>query len=398
MRQALSTSTIDAMTRSGLASWVRVFSQKLAFAGALVAGCSGTSGVPDASPLDAAMLDAASLDGTSLDAATLDATEGDDAGAPVTVTCAEDVCAGTLDPTTLGPGIDVVATGRDGAGPAGSHWFCRPETGSRWNGRVVLHLVGTWSDPLTDHRFPEHACALGFAALVPMYENRQPARETCGDDGACYEAHRREVVDGVEGAPAPVDVSASSSVRGRVATLLARLVGEAELWATIRDRVAEGDWSDVVLSGHSQGSGHALYLAREEAADRLVLLAGPSDRLGDGTPEHASVPWIDAFRTTPPRTAPSRIFGYLHDDDTIQVVDQVLDNWDATGLADATCSYAAAGGYAPSCRRIRIPSDGCSGLLAHSTVVVRRWGARCALGSGDRTNAATWEHFLLATE
>lgn len=325
--------------------------------------------------------------------------DGVDVGLVVPTTCdASGVCSGSLDPTLLSDAIDAVPTGQDGERPAGMHWFCRPEPRSRWNGRMVLHLVGSWSDPASDHRFPEHACALGFAAIAPMYDNRYPARETCGDDGACYEAHRREVVDGVEGAPLPVDVDGSNSVRRRVDTLLSQLAADDDMWATMRDRLATGDWSAVVLSGHSQGSGHALYLAREEAAERLVLLAGPSDRLGDRTAEHASVPWIDALRATPTRTPPTRIFGYLHEDDTIQVVDQVVANWDAIGVAATTCPYASAGGYDASCRRILIPSEGCPGLRAHTTVIVRRWGPGCVLGSGNQTNQATWEHVLVASD
>lgn len=322
-----------------------------------------------------------------------------DSCSPGEIRCdASGVCAGTLDPSSLDEHTESVPTGFDGTGAAGMHWFCRPEARARWNGRVVLHLIGTWSDPASDHLFPEHACALGFAAIVPMYENRDPAREACGEDGDCYEAHRREVVDGVDGAPAPVDVDVPNSVRGRVATLLARLAEDDDLWATIRDQIAERDWSNVVLSGHSQGSGHALYLAREEAAERLVLLAGPSDRLGDGTEHDAPVPWIDGLRTTPLRTARASVFSYIHEDDTVQIVDQVLDNWDAIGVADTTCTYEVSGGYPPSCRRILIPSDDCPGLRAHAVVVKRRWGQRCFPGFGGRTNEATWEHFLRASD
>jgi hypothetical protein len=354
-----------------------------------LAGCQpGATALPDAASAEDASLVADADAGAA------------DAGPPLVMTCdAAGVCSGTLDPVTLGAGIRPVVGTRAETGAPGSHWFCRPMDASRWNGRVVVHLVGTWSDPATDHRFPERACALGFAALVPMYENRAPARETCLENGPCYEAHRREIVDGVEGAPAPVNVDPAGSLRNRLATLLARLasVGGAP-WPTIRERIAGGDWRAVVVSGHSQGSGHALYLAREEATERVVLLAGPSDRLGDRTPTSAAVPWINALRTTPPRTPVARIFGYLHDDDTVQVVPQVLDNWDAIGVPATTCAYRPEGGYAVGCRRVRIASDGCEGLTAHSTVVVRRWGARCTLGTGDRTNEATWTHVLTATE
>jgi hypothetical protein len=312
------------------------------------------------------------------------------------VICDAAVCSGTADPASLGTGIDPVVGTRSEPGPLGAHWFCRPSDPASWNGRVVIHVVGTWSDPVADHRFPEHACGRGFAAIAPMYENRAPARETCGEDGPCYEAHRREIVDGIEGAPSPVDVDVSSSLRNRIATLLTYLADrDGSPWTRVSERLTAGDWTSVVLSGHSQGSGHALYLGREETAERIVLLAGPSDRLGDRTTTHSAVPWIESMETSPPRT--TLILGYIHEDDTVQVVSQVTDNWRSIGLPTGACDFSESDGYDPSCRRIHIPSDGCDGLSAHTTVIVRRWGSRCALGEEGHTNAATWDFLLTAT-
>jgi hypothetical protein len=348
----------------------------------LAAACGG----PDAPPVTDASSSA--LDARALE----DAAVGADAAAPVS-SCEGAVCSGAVDPVSLGPGIDPVVGTRAETGSPGAHWFCRPSELSAWNGKLVIHIVGTWSDPVADHRFPEHACGRGFAAIAPMYENRAPARETCGEDGPCYEAHRREIVDGEEGAPPPVDVDAASSLRNRIATLLDHLAErDGAPWPDIRDRLAADDWTQVALSGHSQGSGHALYLGREEAAERVVLLAGPSDRLGDRTPTSTAVPWIAALETSPPRTR--LVLGFIHDDDTIQVVSQVTDNWRSIGVPDVTCTHDSAGGYAPSCRRVHIPTDACTGLAAHSTVVVRQWGPACALGAAGRSNAATWDFLL----
>lgn len=349
----------------------------------LAAACGGPTGSDsaDASP-------------STVDAWLEDAAPVVDAAAAAS-SCEGAVCSGAVDPVSLGPGIDPVVGTRDETGRLGEHWFCRPNDRSAWNGRVVIHVVGTWSDPVADHRFPEHACDRGFAAIAPMYENRAPARETCGDDGPCYEAHRREIVDGAEGAPPPVDVDVASSLRNRVATLLDHLAERDGMpWPSIRDRLVADDWTQVVLSGHSQGSGHALYLGREEAAERVVLLAGPSDRLGDRMPTSRAVPWIVALETSPPRTG--LVLGFIHDDDTIQVVDQVTDNWRSIGVPDVRCMHAAAGAYDASCRRIHIPTDACTGPAAHSTVVVRQWGPQCALGTPGRSNASTWDFLLTA--
>lgn len=303
------------------------------------------------------------------------------------------VCSGAIDPTTLGAGIEVVEAGLGGGAP-GAHWFCEPGEGTAWNDRVLLYLVGTYGDPAGEHGMAARACELGFVAVAPMYENRDMARAVCGDDGPCYEAFHVEITDGGGGAPDPVDVDADDSIRSRVATLLEHLAtARGEPWTTVRDRLAADDWSSVVLAGHSQGAGHAAYLAREESAERMILLAGPSDRVASGMPSHAPAPWIAALATTPLRT--TLRLAYMHDDDDFEIVPQVVDNWDLLGLPDGTCAHASAGGYAASCRRVRTATDGCTGLAAHMTPVLERWGERCRAGA-EHENRATWDHLLLA--
>jgi hypothetical protein len=257
----------------------------------------------------------------------------------------------------------------------------------------VLHLVGTYSDPQDDHRFPERACSLGYAAIAPMYENRDMARSTCEEDAACYEGFHVEVVDGVDASPVAVD--GDDAILHRAVTLLDALAdadpGFAG-WGTLAGELAGAAWPDVVVSGHSQGAGHALYVAREHESARLVLLAGPSDQLRDGQPDHAPPPWILGVSGVT-ATPVDRMHAYMHRDDSIEIVPQVFASWDAIGLG-AECPFELDGSYAPSCRRILIPSDRCNGLNAHATVVSRGWGPMCRIGGADFDNVATWAFLL----
>jgi hypothetical protein len=343
----------------------------------VIVGCGAPAAEPDAGHDASAAIDAAV----------------DDAGAPGCEGSLDPVvCSGAVDPTTLGAGIEAVPAGLAGSEP-GSHWYCAPGEGTAWNGRVLLYLVGTFGDPRTEHAFAARACALGFVAIAPMYENRLLVRSVCGEDGDCYEHFHEEIVDGTDVAASPVDVDLDDSIRNRAATLIAHLASEGEPWTTVRDRLMAGDWSNVVLAGHSQGAGQVAYLAREESAERVVMLAGPADQLGDGTPMHTPPPWIAALETAPLRT--SLRLAYIHDDDSFEVVSQVASNWDAMGVADGTCVQSTSGGYDASCRRIRIASDGCAGLAAHLTVILDRWGAACRAGPGEHTNVASWDHLLM---
>jgi hypothetical protein len=348
----------------------------------LLGGCTGS-----AAPLDAPT-PPADVPGTDA--------PGLDAGSSIAPSCADahgvEVCSGIADPTALGDGIEPVAAGIVPGDP-GHHWYCRPGAGVSFNGQLVLHLVGTYSDPEGDHRFAERACSLGWAAIAPMYENRDMARGTCGQDAACYEGFHVEVVDGID--RSPVNVDANDSVLNRARTLLAALVaGDPGFsgWSALATELSGTDWPSVLVSGHSQGSGHALYVAREHATLRLVMLAGPADQLRDGMPDHAPPPWILelASRTATPV---DRFFAYMHRDDSLENVAQVFANWDAMGLG-AACDYALAGGYDAACRRVLIPSDGCGGLNAHTTVVSRGWGPMCRIGGAGFDNVATWAFLL----
>ena len=359
----------------------------------LLAGCSSPPVTTDAFVLDAALVvedSARALDA----AAPVDATS--DAGPPISLTCADaygaSVCSGTADPTALGSGIEPVRAGII-AGDPGSHYYCRPADTASWNGRLLLHLVGTYGDPRDDSRFPERACSLGYAAIAPMYENRDDARSTCEDDPACYEAFHAEIVDGVEGSP--VDVDTDDSIVSRSISLLESLAaGDSSFsgWATVSGELGSAAWPSVAVSGHSQGSGHALFIARDREVRRLVILAGPADQLRDGEPDHTPPPWVTelSMRTVTPV---DRFFAYIHLDDTLERIPQVFASWDAMGLGIA-CDYAQAGGYDASCRRILIPADDCLGLNAHSTVVVRTWGPMCRLGAAGSDNVATWAFLL----
>jgi hypothetical protein len=300
------------------------------------------------------------------------------------------VCEAKLDPAALAPGIEQVPS----MGVNGLHYVCRPERASAFNGRLLVHLVGTGSDPARDHRFVELGCAMGFAGIAPMYENVHDARSVCGDAGACYEGFRREIVEGGDHAPT-VSVDAANSVLSRLRSALDVLAsgdGDFPAWGPLRDAVGARAWSSVAVSGHSQGSGHALYLAREFSVERVIMLSGVNDRVASGTPANAPAPWVAQFGTGA-RTPVTRALGFVHAGDSIAVYPQLIDNWNLLGLGPS-CNWTSAGGYEPSCRRVIITNPMCSGFLAHASTILAQFGPACALGGSAYTNPATWRFLL----
>lgn len=327
---------------------------------------------------------------------------GDGGSSPkVTATCemyaGANICHGTVSPPATGVGIVNVMAGS----AVGKHFFCYPGDAGAFNNKLVIHLVHTGEDPATANAFPKRACALGFAAIAPMYPNPKDAREACGNAAACYTDYRVEVVEGKDRTPA-ISVDAANSINGRVESLLSHLgVYEATFgnkWAALVSQLGSGDYSGTVLSGHEQGAGHALRMAHDHAVERLIMLAGPTDRLNSGMAGSMAPTWIQQWSTDQPLslTAAAKFFGYNHADDSVAIYSQVDDNYTQLGLAATPCTFQAGGGYAATCRRIMIPTAGCTGQNAHQTPAAMMFDNNCTIGGAANNNLATWQFLLTA--
>lgn len=357
----------------------------------VLTACSSSAVVGPTTPSpdgkDAAI--AAPVDGGTTSDAAVD--EGGDAsdGRVATCSAAEGICTGLLDPTQLGPGIAPVRS--VGSGKDGRHAFCYPSDPATTTGRFLIHLVGTGADPAVDRDVLRRMCALGFVALSPMYVNDRDGRSTCGSAPDCYEGFRREIVEGGDFV-AGVSVDLANSIEGRVSTALARLAGTEPGYAgfaAFRDAFATRDFSKVVLSGHSQGCGHALFLARAHEALRVVLLAGPSDRVA--SPADAPSDWIRSFASRT-KTPPSRLYGFIGEDDGVIGYGNVSATWDAIGLPSDSCAHSSTGsGYSASCHRVVLPASGCSALDAHAMVGAETFDATCRPGAMGNRNTETWK-------
>lgn len=308
------------------------------------------------------------------------------------------VCSSLYDPTALDAAVERVPGGGD---RVGMHYACHPGEAARWNGQLLVYFVGTGDSPARSHGLPELACALGFAAVAPMYKNERDARSACAANSPCYDGMHREVLYGGDSAPDPIRVDEANSALHRLDTLLAQLAERDEHfagWATIRERVTGRDFSQVVVAGHSQGSGHAVSLARDHQVARVVALAGPSDRLDSGKPGHAAVEWVAQWRNES-KTPPARVLGYNHEDDFVLVYRQLSANYDALGVDAAGCERSDTGEPPAACRRVRIAAARCRPLDAHIAVALRRFGSEqddCKLDGKLHDNTRTWTFLLTA--
>lgn len=201
--------------------------------------------------------------------------------------------------------------------------------------KLHVHLQGTGCSPANhntaiqflrsthDAGWPTICLSYMWANYADAEKNRifeSLGAKSCQELLECYHA---DVCFG--GSSTPItDVPTGASVVGRLAAILLFLHNtrpDSEGWSLfINPNMFEGkiemsgkdlsrsiNWDLVVLSGHSQGSGHAAYIAQKETLHRLSLFSGPQESclVGDYGERH----WLSKpFATT-------NIFAMMHADE-----------------------------------------------------------------------------------
>ncbi|GAB5418634.1 MAG: hypothetical protein Crog4KO_03910 [Crocinitomicaceae bacterium] len=144
---------------------------------------------------------------------------------------------------------------------------------------LVVHLVGTFASPYQSVLFPKTAANVGYHVLSLKYENDEAAQTACGNsnDIDCHYKFRKEIIDG-EDVSTEVQVDSVNSIQNRLIRLLQYMESNhpTQNWG----QYFTGDsihWQQVMLSGHSQGGGHAAMMAIDRPVKRVIMFASPND-------------------------------------------------------------------------------------------------------------------------
>ncbi|MCB9196776.1 MAG: T9SS type A sorting domain-containing protein [Flavobacteriales bacterium] len=147
------------------------------------------------------------------------------------------------------------------------------------NGKLLVHFVGSYDNPLNTTYFPTIAANEGFKVIVLKYPNSVAAKTACGSssDVDCFYNFRKEIIEGIDVSP-DVDVSSIECINNRLLKLLIYLNNNYpnEGW----NNYYSGNlliWDQMILSGHSQGGGHAALIAAENEVYRVISFASPND-------------------------------------------------------------------------------------------------------------------------
>jgi hypothetical protein len=196
----------------------------------------------------------------------------------------------SVDPQATDPKI------RAGDSP---HLYVEPAPAAA--GKLFVFFPGSGAKPDYYKLVIQNAAAGGYHAIGLSYVNDDAIIKLCSgtNDPTCQEDIRNEVLFGVDTSKR-VDVDAANSIENRLVKLLMHLKWSAYLSQGKPQGAPK--WSLIAVAGHSQGGGHAAFVAKHFKVHRSVLFAAT---------EPAG--WTQTSLATPV----DRLFGFVHVKDPV---------------------------------------------------------------------------------
>lgn len=165
--------------------------------------------------------------------------------------------------------------------------------------KLFLFIGGTGSSSSKDYNALRlHAANLGFHFINLSYLNSVAAASLANsNDPLVFDKYRQEVCFGT---PISNDVTVDSlnSIYTRTLKLIKYLdvTYPSQNWGQYLASPSSINWSKVIVGGHSQGSGHACYLAQQYLVERVLMFSGPNDYSNFFS---APANWLNQAGTTP---------------------------------------------------------------------------------------------------
>jgi polyhydroxybutyrate depolymerase len=212
------------------------------------------------------------------------------------------------------------------------HVAINPSPSVNPRGKLFVFLPGTQGRTTQTVHILRAAATRGFHAIGLNYPNPTAMGTLCGTsaDPECYWKARSAVVLGTgTTVPGQTPVARADSVVNRLAKILAWLRSNqpAENWGQYLLADGSVDWSKVVVSGHSQGGGHAGVLAKSFALSRACYFSSPADW-------NETTDRPDGWTASKPNATPAaRQYGFGSDSDTLVPNARASAHWDAFGLS-----------------------------------------------------------------
>ena len=193
---------------------------------------------------------------------------------------------------------------------------------------LLVHLPGSYDAPTSSKLLLQHTARKGVPAIGLRYPNSVIVTAPCmfSSDPACFEKARLEILDGIDRTDI-VDVSEANSITNRLVKLLEYLDREHpnDEWERFLKKDGSVLWSKIIVSGHSQGAGHAAMVAHAHRVYRVGMFAGPPDY---SSYFDAPAEWL----SQPGATRIDHHYGFGHIRDPLVSEENLVEIWEALGL------------------------------------------------------------------
>lgn len=193
--------------------------------------------------------------------------------------------------------------------------------------KLFLFFPGTGAVPFFYREILKHAANLGYHSIGLTYPNSVAINQICltTTDPTCHSRARLEVFDGID-RHSEINVDVNNSIERRTLKLLQYLdnTNPTENWG----QYYSGDqiqWNKIIVSGHSQGGGHAGIISKINQVKRVAMFAAMDwipilDRNAD---------WITWAGPTPD----DRYFGFTHQNDESVGFENIQTTWNNYGMS-----------------------------------------------------------------
>ncbi len=210
-----------------------------------------------------------------------------------------------------------------------SHYVVR-NTKTHLN-KLLLFIGGSYSIPKDYNYVCDHGATIGLDVISLSYPNDVAAFSMSNStDINGFNDFRDEICFGNQ-ISSVVDVNVLNCITTRATKLLIYLKNNYpnENWGQYLTASNTILWNKVIVSGHSQGSGHACYIAKRFLADRVVMFSGPNDY---STYFNNPANWLSQTGLTPL----SKHYSLLHSQDEIVPFNYQVTNMRSLGLLTTT--------------------------------------------------------------
>ncbi len=200
--------------------------------------------------------------------------------------------------------------------------------------QLFFFLPGTTAVAFNYLEINNTAADLGFHSINITYPNDQAVNSLCNLNGNtnlnCFSDIRLETIDGTNRTNL-VNINRANSIENRIIKLLIHLRTQFpnENWGQFLIDDNNINWSKIVISGHSQGGGHAGIIGRYHSVVRVIMFAS----MDFNGPSNSVANWIAQPNSTPNASAPDKFWAFSHQQDDM-VNFQILSNriWTAFGM------------------------------------------------------------------